>query len=277
MRRVMSLLLLFCPCSAFALDITQYELLRENVVTKDASSEWDYVLIFKDTPFRVALGPRWANDSQIEGDDNNGLNEETLQISWLAKDELFWITWRTFPVANGAYSAQACIVMRHKGGKLSELLREGYLARVKLGAGEFWHKDITFEWIPNERRLIKRIAASDRIWSEDRIPAAEPPSPGGYIREVSFDETVTYRPEEDRLQFVSSNISLELGERKVPANEIAELFVLYLAPRWGTQLGEGSCTPKERENMLRDLRLKEGDLCTGKTEGPSWTRGVFKP
>ncbi|MBX7258696.1 MAG: hypothetical protein K1Y02_20210 [Candidatus Hydrogenedentes bacterium] len=277
MPKLIALCLIASSYSALALDISQYELIRENVVTKSDSTEWDYVLAFKDTPFRVELGPRRANDEQTKGFDNDGLNEETLKIVWLEEDKWLWITWRTFLVGSGAFIAQANIVLRLEGERLTESLREGYLAREQLGAGLFWHKEITYEWSAKEERLHKKIAANDRVWSDRWIPAAEQVTQSGYVRDVNFTEDVTYKLVDDRLEFEASRILLDLGDRKVPAGEIAQLFVLYLIPRWSTPQGEGECTIKERADMLQSLGLKEGTAYTGKINGPSWTQGVFKP
>ncbi len=277
MRRVMALLLLFFPFSAFALDITQYELVRENVVTKDASSEWDYVLTFKDTPFRVALGPRLNSKEQGDWFANAGLDEESLDVKWLAAGRLVQISWSTFPIGNGHYRAAAYVLLQVGDDKLTELVREAFQIYGSQGMNESQRTDVVYKWLPEEKQLIRQVSQTDCTWSETPIPLANDSGPGGFTREVRLTEMTTCKLEDDQLKVYSSDVVLDLGDRKVPAGEVAEVLVLYFVPRWSTPRGDGICTPKEREYMLRDLSLKEEDTCTGKIRAPGSEAVVLGP
>ena len=134
---VAALLLLVAATKTSSIDISHYDLARENVVEEGDVTRCDYVLIFRDSGARVCLGPRYTSPSTNDPFGNYGLDEQTLKVTWLIPDRAIGISWHTVPVSQGLPRTSAHILLLVQSGDLKEVYRKGYPMFTHLSAGEY--------------------------------------------------------------------------------------------------------------------------------------------
>ena len=138
-------------------------------------------------------------------------------------------------------------------------------------------KGVYFEWNPKAERIVCTIRLHERIAFFYSIPLAEQVNKGTFLRDLNVVQVQEYSLADEKLIPHTPSFCIDLGEQKARASDVAEAFVLFLCPRWRTAPGAGECTDRERGAMLRAMKMRADEECTGILRCPDYGIEVLRP
>jgi len=255
-----------------ALDIANYELVRDIVKDNPGDKEWKNTLTFRNTDIRIPL--EGSFDTSAGG---IGLEQASLKIQWVIPNHVMWIRWNTIPLGSGSYCSEAHILLLMENGKATELTRQGFFASGGTGAAGCFQQSASFELddtLPGTPQILRRVSHYYEYWEgRQTSPMAVKSGDTGdsWVTAYCFIEEACFLIRDGRL--VDSprglySLRLDLSapqdrehrenllKAEIPIEEVAEFLVPYVALRYGHILGSGECTEGERNLMVRDLRQR---------------------
>lgn len=268
---------LFLP-GAFALDITQYEIVKRDS-TSGNGQRW--VLHFLESKIEISLVPVRDRPGEAPDDARSLTGPDGFNVRWLIEDRLLWVSWRTQPQGNGVYYDEVHIIVDISSGLATELRRVQYAANGNQGIGYRQHLDVKYSYNKESRLITESLHRSDTQLFDHPYPlAAKLGEAGPYLLEENLEQVYEYSIHPDRLIVRRKNLILYLGEEKKPVDEVARFVILRLSPRYGHLPLEASAqdeiTKQELDRVTASIRIGAGidsgePMISGKiTLGVGW-------
>lgn len=264
-------------CETYAnvdLHISKFEIQRRNECMLQGYAFCDRVLVFPGTPYELILdfGPVTIERAKLFP--NRGIYD-SLNVSWVIPDKLIRVSWCSVPMGQGSYTAQADILAVLESNLLKEVFRDANLIYGDQGAAESTERIISYDWIPSTSTVAIETEIIDRNNFEADGPLGDKETK---TRELRFKQIRHFKFEENKLRtsYPACEVWLDLGEKPANAGDVAEIIVLYIAPRWRHAPGTGQCTTDERKNMLSEMGRNESTECRGLVRIPTY-EPLFRP